>query len=69
MCRKPGCTALDTCNCGPTVTATPVPPTSVPVAGQPPKQLPVSGAPLPTVGLIGGGIITIIIGVLGLLAL
>jgi hypothetical protein len=74
LCRRPGCTAVDSCSCGtpgPTTAPTnpPVSQSTPPQPAAPQESLPVAGSSLPTAGLIGTGILTIIIGILGLLAL
>ncbi|MEP7166910.1 MAG: hypothetical protein ABI758_02955 [Candidatus Woesebacteria bacterium] len=56
QCRRPGCTALDSCNCG---TPAPATPTSTP------QILPVAGGSGPTLFILTAGMFILILGVLG----
>lgn len=63
-CRRQACTESESCSCP----STP-PGTSEPTPAPTPEELPRAGITLPTFGLVGVGVGTIIIGILGLLIL
>ncbi len=63
VCRNPSCTENSSCTCA-SQTSNPVS-----LSEEAPQELPKAGITLPTVGLVGIGTITIIIGILGLFIL